>query len=208
MDTQSTPAEPHAPWNKGKLVGQKSPLRINEIWAIRVRLQLNHRSRELALFNLAIASKLRACDLVQLRIQDVCHGDRVASRAIVMQKKTQQPVQFEITASTRDSISAWIAKASLKANSFLFPSRQANSPHLSTRQYARIVHHWIDEIGLDPTAYGTHTMRRTKATLIYRRTKNLRAVQLLLGHTKLESTVRYLGIEVDDALEMAEQTEV
>jgi hypothetical protein len=208
MDTQTTPVESHAPWNKGKLVGQKSPLRINEIWAIRVRLQLSHRIRELALFNLAIDSKLRACDLVQLRIQDVCHGERLASRAIVMQQKTQQPVQFEITAATRVSISDWIAKAALKANSFLFPSRQKDSPHLSTRQYARIVHHWIDEIGLDSTAYGTHTMRRTKATLIYRRTKNLRAVQLLLGHTKLESTVRYLGIEVDDALEMAEQTEV
>ena len=125
-----------------------------------------------------------------------------------MQQKTQQPVQFEITAATRESISEWIAKAALNANSFLFPSRQQNSPHLSTRQYARIVHRWIDEIGLDSTAYGTHTMRRTKPTLIYRRTKNLRAVQLLLGHTKLESTVRYLGIEVDDALEMAEQTEV
>ena len=103
---------------------------------------------------------------------------------------------------------AWIKSAKLQSDSFLFPSRVHTSPHLGTRQYARIVHDWVEEIGLDPTAYRTHWMRRTKPTLIYRRTKNLRAVQLLLGHTKLESTVRYLGIEVDDALEMAEQTEV
>ena len=145
---------------------------------------------------------------VKLRIQDICHGERVASRAIVMQQKTQQPVQFEITAMTRQSISEWISAAALKATGLLFPSRIHSSPHLSTRQYARIVDRWVTEIGLDLSAYGTHTMRRTKPTLIYRRTKNLRAVQLLLGHTKLESTVRYLGIEVDDALEMAEQTEV
>jgi len=100
-----------------------------------------------------------------------------------------------------------MASAGLRNTDFLFPSRIEASPHISTRQYARIVHQWFDEIGLDPTAYGTHTMRRTKPTLIYRRTKNLRAIQLLLGHTRLESTVRYLGIEVDDALEMAEQTD-
>jgi len=100
-----------------------------------------------------------------------------------------------------------MASAGLRNADFLFPSRIEASPHISTRQYARIVHQWFDEIGLDPTAYGTHTMRRTKPTLIYRRTKNLRAIQLLLGHTRLESTVRYLGIEVDDALEMAEQTD-
>jgi integrase len=122
--------------------------------------------------------------------------------------KTQRPVQFEITEQTRESVAAWIKHARLHAANFLFPSRIHDSPHLSTRQYARLVHRWIASIGLDDTAYGTHTMRRTKASLIYRRTKNLRAIQLLLGHTKLESTVRYLGIEVDDALEMAEQTEV
>lgn len=125
-----------------------------------------------------------------------------------MQGKTQRPVQFEITERTRDSIDSWIAKAKLQPEHYLFPSRVHASPHISTRQYARIVGKWIESIGLDPSAYGTHTMRRTKATLIYRRTKNLRAVQLLLGHTKLESTVRYLGIEVDDALDIAEQTDV
>jgi integrase len=173
-----------------------------------VRLQISNCARDLALFNLAIDSKLRACDLVKLRVRDVSHGERIAARAIVMQQKTQRPVQFEITEPTRDAVAIWITRAQLRAGDCLFPSRVHTSPHLSTRQYARIVDSWVSEIGLDPAAYGTHTMRRTKASLIYRRTKNLRAVQLLLGHTKLESTVRYLGIEVDDALEMAEQTEV
>jgi integrase len=197
----------HIPWNKGKLVGQKAPLNVKEIWAIRIRLQLGNRTRELALFNLAIDSKLRSCDLVKLGVRDICHGNVVAARAIVMQQKTQRPVQFEITEQTRESLLAWIRAAGLRPDDYLFPSRIHGSPHLSTRQYARIVLGWIQEIGLDSSAYGTHTMRRTKASLIYRRTKNLRVVQLLLGHSKLESTVRYLGIEVDDALEMAEQTE-
>jgi integrase len=194
------------PWNKGKLLGQKPPLKLKEIWAIRIRLQLDQRMRELALFNLAIDSKLRGCDLVGLRVHDVVQGSRVAPRAIVMQKKTQRPVQFEITEQTRDAVAAWLKEAHLKPDQFLFPSRVSKSPHLSTRQYSRIVEAWVASIGLDPAAYGTHSLRRTKATLIHRRTKNLRAVQLLLGHTKLESTVRYLGIEVDDALEIAEQT--
>lgn len=193
------------PWNKGKLRGQKPPLKPREIWAIRIRLQLGSKLRDLALFNLAIDSKLRGCDLVAQRVHDVVQGSRVASRAIVMQKKTQRPVQFEITEQTRDAVSAWIAGARLKPDQFLFPSRVSASPHLTTRQYAGIVGCWVDSIGLDPAAYGTHSMRRTKPTLIYRRPRNLRAVQLLLGHTKLESTVRYLGIEVDNALGIAEQ---
>jgi integrase len=196
------------PWNKGKLIGQKSPLKLKEIWEIRIRLQMAKNTRELALFNLAIDSKLRGCDLVTLRINDVAQSNRVSSRAIIMQQKTHRPVQFEITEQTRNSLEAWISQAKLKSDQYLFPSRIHNSPHLSTRQYARIVEHWVKSIGLNPTAYGTHTMRRTKATLVYRRTKNLRAVQLLLGHSKLESTVRYLGIEVDDALEISEQTEI
>ncbi len=198
----------HAPWNKGKPVGQKLPLKLKEIWAIRIRLQLAKQARELALFNLAIDSKLRGCDLVGLKVSDIAQGGRIASRAIVMQQKTRRPVQFEITEQTRESLKSWIDQAKLKPDQYIFPSRIHGSPHLSTRQYARIVEHWVKSIGLDPAAYGTHTMRRTKATLIYRKTKNLRAVQLLLGHTKLESTVRYLGIEVDDALEISEQTEV
>jgi integrase len=201
-------ASRHEPWNKGKLVGQKLPLKLKDIWAIRVRLQLFGRIRDLALFDLAIDSKLRACDLVKLRVRDVSHGGCIAARSIVMQQKTQRPVQFEITEQTRDALAAWIQFASLNAENFLFPSRVNESPHLSTRQYARIVSGWVREIGLDAAAYGTHTMRRTKASLIYRRTKNLRAVQLLLGHTKLESTVRYLGIEVDDALKISEQVDL
>lgn len=198
----------HEPWNKGKLTGQKSPLRLKDIWAIRVRLQLNGHIRDLALFNLAIDSKLRACDLVKLKVRDISHGEHIASRATVMQQKTQRPVQFEITDQTKDSVSKWIASEQLRLDDYLFQSRICASPHLSTRQYARIAHGWVEQIGLDTTCYGTHTMRRTKPTLIYKRTKNLRAVQLLLGHSKIESTVRYLGIEVDDALEMAEQTKV
>ena len=195
------------PWNKGKLVGQKLPLKLQEIWAIRIRLQLDNRYRDLALFNLAVDSKLRACDLLNLRVSDISTGGRVDSRSIIMQRKTRRRVQFEITARTRDSLTDWIGRAELRSSEFLFPSGLNRSMHLSRRQYARIVESWVNEIGLDTTAYGTHSIRRTKASLIYRRTKNLRAVQLLLGHAKLESTVRYLGIEVDDALELAEQTE-
>ena len=208
MDQYICAAPRHEPWNKGKLVGQKAPLKLKEIWAIRVRLQLGERMRELALFNLAIDSKLRSCDLVKLRVRDACHGGRVAARAIMMQQKTQRSVQFEITEQTRESVATWIRLAGRRSDDYLFPSRIQASPHISTRQYARVVRGWVRQIGLDSSAYGTHTMRRTKAPLIYKRTKNLRVVQLLLGHTKLESTVRYLGIEVDDALEMAEQTEV
>lgn len=160
------------------------------------------------MFNLAIDSKLRGCDLVNLRVRDVIHGSQVLARAMIIQRKTQRPVQFELTEPTRTAVAAWIEKAHLKPEQYLFPSRIARSPHVSTRQYARIVHQWVAAAGLDTSAYWTHSMRRTKATLIYKRTKNLRAVQLLLGHTKLESTVRYLGIEIDDAPEISEQTEI
>ena len=204
MEATEYTASVRLPWNKGKLVGEKTPFKLKEIWAIRVRLQLAVRRRELALFNLAIDSKLRAYDLVSLRVRDVCHGQTVASRTIVLQQKTQRPVQFEITEPTREAVGAWIGHARLTSEDSLFPSRLHSSTHLSTRQYARIVDSWVRQLGLDKASYGTHTLRRTKATLIYRRTKNLRAVQLLLGH-RLESTVRYLGVEVNDALEMAEQ---
>ena len=197
----------YAPWNKGKLVGPKPPLKLREVWAIRVRLQLAHHVRDLALFNLALDSKLRGCDLISLKVSDISLGTGVASRATVFQRKTQRPVQFEITEQTRNALSAWIATKRLRPTDYLFPSRLRAGAHVSTRQYGRIVGRWIKSIGLDPAGFGTHTMRRTKPTLIYRRTKNLRAIQVLLGHTKVESTVRYLGIEVDDALEMAEQTE-
>ncbi|HVB56538.1 MAG TPA: tyrosine-type recombinase/integrase [Candidatus Acidoferrales bacterium] len=196
------------PWNKGRLVGQKPPLKLKEIWALRVRLQLGKQLRDLALFNLAIDSKLRGCDLVNLRVEDVVQGGRTMSRATILQQKTGRPVKFEITEQTRNAVDAWVTKAQLVPGKYLFSSRMSRSPHISRRQYSKIVKSWVSRIGLDPRDYGTHTMRRTKATLIYERTKNLRAVQLLLGHTKLESTVRYLGIEVDDALEMSERTDV
>jgi integrase len=176
------------PWNKGKLVGQKPPLKPKDIWGIRIQLQNAHQTRDLAMFNLAIDSKLRGCGLVNLHVRDIDHGNQILPRAMVVQQKTQRPVQFELTEPTRTAVSVWIEKAKLKPEQRLFPSRVSKSSHVSTQQYARIVHQWVAAIGLDPTAYGTHTMRRTMATLIYRRTKNLRAVQLLLGHSKLEST--------------------
>lgn len=196
------------PWNKGRLIGQKSPLTLQDIWSVRMKLRNENRLRDLALFNMALDSKLRACDLLNLRVSDVSNGEEINSRATVLQKKTGRPVQFEITQRTRKSTSEWINKASLTCNDFLFPSRIRTSQHLSTRQYSRMPSSWMASIGRDPTAYGTHSMRRTKATLLYRRTKNLRAIQLLLGHSKLDSTVRYLGIEIDDALEMSEQVDV
>ena len=194
-------------WNKGVLVGQKRPLLPKHVWSIRVRLEMSGSHRDLALFNLGIDSKLRACDLVRLRMDDVCSGTRVRDRATIVQQKTGRPVQFEITEQTRTSIEALLAGREGRSV-FLFESRIRRSEHISTRQYARLVHRWVGEIGLDTSSFGTHSMRRTKAAQIYRKTGNLRAVQLLLGHTKLESTVRYLGIEVDDALKIAEQVEL
>jgi site-specific recombinase XerC len=172
------------PWNKNKLVGQKLPLKLQQIWAIRIRLELAGNVRDLALFNLAIDSKLRGCDLVSLRLRDIAHGLSVQSRAMVVQQKTGQPVQFEITKNTREAISQLIQHDQLTSSDYLFKSRVKASDHISTRQYSRIVDHWVESINLDATQYGTHTMRRTKPSLIYKKTKNLRACQLLLGHTK------------------------
>lgn len=197
-----------SPWNKGKITGQKPPLKRSEIWAIRVHLQMQGRTRDLALFNLAIDSKLRACDLVSIWVRDVTQAGQVANRAIIMQRKTKRPVQFEIMDQTRIAVGNWFALRNLGAHDYLFPSRKNLNAHITTRQYSKLLKDWVTDIGLDPKNYGTHSLRRTKATLIYRRTKNLRAVQLLLGHSKVESTVRYLGIELDDALEIAEQTEI
>lgn len=196
------------PWNKGRLIGQKPPLKLKDIWSIRIHLQNANSVRDLALFNLAIDSKLRGCDLLGLRVRDIIHGNQILARAMVIQSKTQRPVQFELTEATRVAVADWLAQSRLRGEQFLFSSRVKSSEHLSTRQYARIVHGWAERAGLDPTVYGTHSMRRTKVALIYKKTKNLRAIQLLLGHSKLESTVRYLGIEVDDALEISEQTEI
>lgn len=149
-------AKPFFPWNKGRLVGQKAPLKLKEIWAIRIRLQLSEKVRDLALFNLAIDSKLRGCDLVSLRVCDISQGKSIYPRAIVMQRKTHRPVQFEITELTRQSVAAWIDLARLAPDNYLFPSRITKSPHLSTRQYARIVAGWVKSIGLDPATWHAH----------------------------------------------------
>ena len=159
--------QPTTPWNKGKLMGQKAPLKLKEIWAIRFRLQQSGRLRDIALFNLAIDSKLRGCDLVRLKVADAAQGGRAMSRATIVQRKTKQPVQFEITEQTLESIDAWISHAQLGPGDYLFPSRLSRSPHISTRQYARYIDGWVSMIGLDPSLYGTHSMRRTKPTLIY-----------------------------------------
>jgi integrase len=195
------------PWNKGKVAGTKPPLRPKHVWAIRTKLQIDQLTRDLALFNFAIDSKLRGCDVVAVKVDDVAPNGYAIDRASVRQKKTGRPVRFEVTESTRQAIDDYIKLAGKKQGEFLFTGRQPGRS-MTTRQYARLLSQWLTGIGLDPHLYGTHSLRRTKATLIYRRTGNLRAVQLLLGHTKIESTVRYLGIEVDDAIAIAEQVDV
>lgn len=195
------------PWNKGKLIGAKPPLRLKHVWSIRTKLQIAGRTRDLAMFNLAIDSKLRGCDVVALKVEDVAPNGYSIDRATVRQKKTGRPVRFELTEQTRQAVDDYIRVAGKKIGEPLFVGH-CDPRCMSTRQYARLVSEWIASIGLDPHLFGTHSLRRTKATLIYRRTGNLRAVQLLLGHTKIESTVRYLGIEVDDALAIAEQVDV
>jgi integrase len=196
------------PWNKGKLIGAKPPLRSKHVWSIRTKLQVEVQTRDLAMFNLAIDSKLRGCDVVALKVEDVAPSGYAVDRATVRQKKTGQTVRFEMTEQTRQAVDDYIRAANKKPGEFLFTGRRGAGQCMTTRQYARLVSGWVGSIGLDPRLFGTHSLRRTKATLIYRRTGNLRAVQLLLGHTKIESTVRYLGIEVDDALAIAEQVEV
>jgi integrase len=196
------------PWNKSKLIGPKPPLQPKHVWSIRTRLQLAGRTPDLALFNLAIDSKLRGCDVVSLKVEDVAPHGYAVDRATVRQNKTGLPVRFEITEQTRQAIDDHLAATRKRPGDFLFHGRRDKGRCLSTRQYARLLSEWIASIGFAPSLFGTHSLRRTKATLIYRRTGNLRAVQLLLGHTKVESTVRYLGIEVDDALAIAEQIEV
>ena len=202
------PRPSRVPWNKGKLTGAKPPLRAKHVWSIRTKLQIEGRTRDLAMFNLAIDSKLRGCDVVAIRVEDVAAGGYTADRATVRQKKTKRPVRFELSEQTREAVDDYLRAAGKRPGEFLFAGRRGPDRNMTTRQYARLVSDWIGSVGLDPRLFGTHSLRRTKATLIYRRTGNLRAVQLLLGHTKIESTVRYLGIEVDDALAIAEQVDV
>ena len=195
-------------WNKGRLVGQKRPLLPKQVWAIRARLELAGNLRDLALFNVAIDSKLRGCDLVSLKVIDLLRDDRIRERVSVVQSKTNKPVQFELTENTRETVTNWIKSPEMIGCQFLFPSRFHDRPHISTRQYGRLIRDWVVSIGLEPSGYGTHSMRRTKVAEIYRKTGNLRAVQLLLGHTKVDSTVRYLGVELEDALSIAERIDI
>lgn len=195
-------------WNAGKQVGVKKPLKQRQIWAIRFFLDREGRMRDRALFDLAIDSKLRGCDLVKLKIGTLVTGHEIRSRAMVVQQKTGRPVQFEITTEVRASLLAWLQRRVGTVDDYAFPSRFNHADHLSTRQYARLVDEWVTAIGLRREDYGTHSLRRTKAAMIYKATGNLRAIQILLGHTKIENTVRYLGVDIEDALELAERTEI
>jgi integrase len=195
-------------WNAGKTVGTKRPLTQKQIWAVRFFLDREGRLRDKALFDLAIDSKLRGCDLVKIKIGDIVSGSDIRTRAIVIQQKTGKPVQFELTADVRASLLAWLKRRGGTVHDFAFPSRVDHAGHLSTRQYARLVDEWVDAVGLRCAEYGTHSLRRTKVSMIYKATGNLRAIQILLGHTKIENTVRYLGVDIEDALILAERTEI
>lgn len=195
-------------WNAGKMVGTKRPLTQKQIWAVRFFLDRERRLRDRALFDLALDSKLRGCDLVKIKIGDVVSGADIRTRSIVIQQKTGRPVQFELTADVRASLLAWLERRGGSVDDYAFPSRVDRSGHLSTRQYARLVDEWVTAIGLRRAEYGTHSLRRTKAAMIYRATGNIRAIQILLGHTKIENTVRYLGVDIEDALLLAERTEI
>jgi integrase len=195
-------------WNAGRKVGAKRALKPRQIWAIRFFLDQHGRVRDRALFDLAIDSKLRGCDLVKIRISDIVCDRKIRTRATVVQQKTGRPVQFELMTDARASLLKWLELRGGSLEDFAFPSRTDHAAHISTRQYARLVDEWVTGIGLPGEDYGTHSLRRTKASIIYKATGNLRAVQILLGHTKIESTVRYLGVDVEDALTLAEGTEI
>ncbi|MBB5712555.1 tyrosine-type recombinase/integrase [Sphingomonas xinjiangensis] len=195
-------------WNSGWKVGAKRALKPKQVWAIRFFLDQHHRIRNRALFDLAIDSKLRGCDVVKIRIGDLVASGQIRSRAIVVQSKTGKPVQFELMADARASLLTWLERRGGTLADYAFPSRLDYKDHLSARQYARLVQEWVMSIGLRREEYGTHSLRRTKASIIYKATGNLRAVQILLGHSKIENTVRYLGVDVEDALALAENTEI
>jgi len=201
-------AHERRPWNVGSLVGAKRPLKPRDVWAIRFFLDEHGRMRDRALFDLAIDSKLRGCDVIKLKIGDVVSGGSIRNRATVVQQKTGRPVQFELMTDCRKSLLAWLETRGGSLDDFVFPSRVNDLQHLSTRQYARLVDEWVSAIGLNAREFGTHSLRRTKASLIYKATGNLRAVQILLGHSKIENTIRYLGVDIDDALTLAERTEI
>lgn len=201
-------AKGNKPWNAGRRIGAKRALKPQQVWAIRFWLDHQQRLRDRALFDLAIDSKLRGCDLVRMKIGDIVRGGEIRCRSLVVQKKTGRPVQFELMETARKSLKAWLERRGGSLTDYVFPSRVDHAKPISTRQYARLVEEWVIGTGLRREDYGTHSLRRTKAALIYKQTGNLRAVQILLGHTKIETTVRYLGVDVEDALQLAETTEI
>src|SRR5215468_9800126 len=184
----ATPTVPkRIPWNKGKLTGAKPPLRPKHVWSIRTKLQIEGRTRDLAMFNLAIDSKLRGGDVVAIRVEDVAASGYTVDRATIRQKKTGRPVRFELSEQTRQAIDDYLKATDKRPGEFLFTGRRGRQTNMTTRQYARLVSEWIRSAGLDPRLFGTHSLRRTKATLIYRRTGNLRAVQLRIPRSKARS---------------------
>ncbi|WP_379552469.1 tyrosine-type recombinase/integrase [Qipengyuania sp. DGS5-3] len=201
-------AQNRVSWNFGAKIGPKRPFNQKQIWAIRLFLDREERIRDRALFDLAIDSKLRGCDLVELKIGDLVSGPEVRTRSTITQRKTGRPVQFEIASDARASLFAWLELRGGDVVDYVFPSRVDHTRHLSTRQYARLVDEWVEAMGLRADEYGTHSLRRTKASIIYRATANIRAIQILLGHSKIENTVRYLGVDIEDALTLAEKTEI
>ena len=203
------PATKRRPWNAGRKLGAKQPLKPQQVWAVRFRLHQDRRLRDRAMFDLAIDSKLRGCVLVKINVGDLVIGDRVRSRAIVVQQKTGRPVQFELLDSARSSILAWLERRGGTLDDFSSFRAGATTPGTSAPvSMLRLVGEWVTSIGLRHEDYGTHSLRRTKAAVIYKQMGNLRAVQILLGHNKIESTVRYLGVDVEDALTLAEHTEI
>jgi integrase len=201
-------AAPYRAWNKDHLVGPKLALKPQQVWSVRFHLKREGRTRDLALLDLAIDSKLRGCEFVQLRISDMLAGGVARSRALIVQQKTGTPVRFEVTQGTRNSVLAWIRERGTGCGDCLFTSRRHDRDCISTRHYARLLKRWLREVGIEPSANGTHSLRRTKVALIYRQTGNIRAIQILLGHSKVDSTVRYLGVDIEDALALAEGTDL
>ena len=199
----------HRPaWNAGKNIGTKRPLTQKQVWAIRFHPDREGRLRDRTLFDLAIDSKLRGCDLVKIRIGDVVAGADIRNRATLIQQKTNRPVQFELTADVRATLPAWVERRGGSTSDYLFSGSVDPDGHMSTRWYARLIDEWVTAIGLRKAEYGTHSLRRTKAAIIYRAIGNIRSIQILLGHTKIENTVRYLRVDIEDALLLAERTEI
>ena len=193
---------------KGHRTGQKKPFKLEDIWRIRTRLEIEGNIMELALLNLAIDCKLRSCDLLRMKVRDISSGGIIQNRVLYSQSKTGREVQFEITSRcTAQSLTQWFIHSQLAISDYLFPSPRKSGRPMSYSCYSTIIRRWASQLGYDSHLYGTHSMRRTKATLIYARTKNIRAVQLLLGHVKLDSTIRYLGVEMEDALNISEDIE-